>query len=36
MDIAKEARLSSKSARKEEDEENLDLEGQMYGAGIAD
>lgn len=32
----KEARLFLKSARKEEEEENANLEGQLYGAGIAD
>lgn len=31
----KEARLSLKSARKEEEEENVNLEDQLYGAGIA-
>lgn len=33
---AKEARRGSTSARKDEDEHNLNLEGQLYGAGIAD
>jgi len=35
-DEAKQARLLSKSARKEEEEENINLEGRLYGAGIAD
>jgi len=33
---AKKARLSIKSQRKEEEETSINLEGQMYGAGIAD
>lgn len=33
-DAAKEARLALKSARKEKEEENINLEGQIYGAGI--
>lgn len=33
---AKEARRGSTSARKDENERNLNLEGQLYGAGIAD
>lgn len=35
-DAVKEARSSSRSSRKEEEEENLAVEGQLYGAGIAD
>lgn len=35
-DAAKLARQASKSTRKEEDQENTNLEGQLYGAGIAD
>lgn len=35
-DEAKEARRSSTSSRKDEEHENLNLEGQLYGAGIAD
>lgn len=35
-DAAKKARLSLKSTRKEEEQANNDLDGQMYGAGIAD
>lgn len=35
-EAAKKARLSLKSSRKEEDEENINIEGQLYGAGIAD
>jgi len=33
---AKEARRASTSARKDEEQDNLHLEGQLYGAGIAD
>ncbi|XP_032682479.1 uncharacterized protein LOC116849445 [Odontomachus brunneus] len=33
---AKKARMSLKSSRKEEEEASINLEGQMYGAGIAD
>jgi len=36
LKIAKAARQSLKSTRKEEEEDNVNLEGQMYGAGIAD
>ena len=35
-EAAKTARIASKSARKEEEELNFNLEGQLYGAGIAD
>lgn len=35
-DVVKEARSVTKSLRKEEEEENSNLEGQLYGAGIAD
>ncbi|XP_011135354.2 uncharacterized protein LOC105180772 [Harpegnathos saltator] len=35
-DAAKKARISLKASRKEEEEANIDLDGQMYGAGIAD
>ncbi|EZA52814.1 hypothetical protein X777_08141, partial [Ooceraea biroi] len=35
-DAAKEARSSLKSARKDEEDENLAVEGQLYGPGIAD
>ncbi|XP_077271107.1 uncharacterized protein LOC143902250 [Temnothorax americanus] len=35
-EAAKTARMSSKLARKEEEELNVNLEGQLYGAGIAD
>lgn len=35
-DEAKEARSNTKSFRKEEEEENLNIEGQLYGPGIAD
>lgn len=35
-DAAKEARVSLQSARKEQKEKNINLEGQLYGAGIAD
>lgn len=35
-DAAKEARMAQKSARKEQDDEDINLEGQFYGAGIAD
>ncbi|KYQ49724.1 hypothetical protein ALC60_11205 [Trachymyrmex zeteki] len=33
---AKEARSSLKSARKDQEEENINEENQLYGAGIAD
>lgn len=33
---AKEAQLTLKSARKEEEEENINIESQLYSAGIAD
>jgi len=33
---AKKARMSLKSFRKEEEEASINIEGQMYGAGIAD
>ncbi|KOC59391.1 hypothetical protein WH47_11902 [Habropoda laboriosa] len=33
---AKDAHRTSKSSRKEEQEENIAIEGQLYGAGIAD
>ncbi|KYN06620.1 hypothetical protein ALC62_02423 [Cyphomyrmex costatus] len=33
---AKTARMASKSTRKEDEELNINLEGQLYGAGIAD
>lgn len=33
---AKETRSSLKSARKDEEDENLVVEGQLYGPGIAD
>lgn len=36
IDAAKEARSSIKSSRKENEEEYLNLEGQLYGPGIAD
>ena len=32
----KKNRISLKASRKEEEETNFDLDGQMYGAGIAD
>lgn len=35
-DAAKKARTFLKASRKEEEEANVDLDGQMYGAGIAD
>ncbi|XP_011873476.1 PREDICTED: uncharacterized protein LOC105565135 [Vollenhovia emeryi] len=35
-DAAREARQSLKSARKEKEDEDLNLEGQLYGADIAD
>lgn len=35
-DAAKEARLSLKSTKKEEKEENINLENQLYVANIAD
>jgi len=35
-DAAKSARQSAKATRKEEEQENANLEGQLYGAGIAD
>lgn len=35
-DAAKEARSNIKSSRKENEEENLNIEGQLYGPGIAD
>jgi len=35
-DEAKEVRRVSTSSRKDKERENLDLEGQLYGAGIAD
>lgn len=35
-DAAKEARLSLKSSRKEDEEASIEMDGQMYGAGIAD
>lgn len=35
-DGARETRQSLKSARKEEEDSNMDKDGQMYGAGIAD
>lgn len=35
-DAAKSARALQKSTRKDEEDENLPIEGQMYGAGIAD
>ncbi|KYQ50093.1 hypothetical protein ALC60_10830, partial [Trachymyrmex zeteki] len=35
-EAAKQARIASKSTRKEEEELNINLEGQLYGAGIAD
>lgn len=34
-EAAKRARQAVKSSRKEEEQENLNLEGQLYGAGIA-
>ncbi|XP_032685195.1 uncharacterized protein LOC116850704 [Odontomachus brunneus] len=34
-DAAKEARSSLKSAKKDQEEENINEEGQLYGAGIA-
>lgn len=35
-EATKDARKVSKSSRKEKEEENLNLEGQLYGAGIAE
>lgn len=35
-DAAKEARGSLRSVRKDAEQENLNVEGEMYGAGIAD
>jgi len=35
-DAAKEARSSIKASRKENEEKFSNLEGQLYGAGIAD
>lgn len=35
-DAAKKARVSLKSSRKEEEEASINMDGQMYGAGIAD
>ncbi|KYM99545.1 hypothetical protein ALC62_09727 [Cyphomyrmex costatus] len=35
-DGAKEARMNLKAVRKEKDEQDVNLEGQLYGAGIAD
>ena len=35
-EAAKTARIASKSVREEEEELNVNLEGQLYGAGIAD
>jgi len=35
-DATKEARSSLKSSRKENEDEFLNLEGQLYGPGIAD
>lgn len=35
-DAGKEGRSSAKSMRKSEQDQNLELEGQLYGAGIAD
>ncbi|KAJ8938190.1 hypothetical protein NQ318_019531 [Aromia moschata] len=35
-DAAKKARLSLTSSRKEEKKENINIDGQIYGAGIAD
>ena len=35
-DAAKEARSSLKSTQKQDDEDNVNLEGQLYGPGIAD
>lgn len=33
---AKEARMQLKASRKEKEAEEIDTEGQLYGAGIAD
>ena len=33
---AREARIALKALRKEKEEEDVNLEGQLYGAGIAD
>ncbi|XP_026827639.1 uncharacterized protein LOC113562403 [Ooceraea biroi] len=35
-DAAKDARRASRSSKKKEEEENINLEGQLYGAGIAE
>ncbi|XP_071569569.1 uncharacterized protein [Temnothorax nylanderi] len=35
-DAAKTARRAAQSSRKEQEQENINLEGQLYGAGIAD
>lgn len=35
-DAAKEARFNIKSSRKENEEENINIEGQLCGPGIAD
>lgn len=35
-DAAKNARMDLTSIRKEQQEQDVDLEGQLYGAGIAD
>ena len=35
-DVAKQVRSNLKSARKQTEEENLNLKGQLYGPGIAD
>ena len=35
-DAAKKARTSLKASRKEEEEANINLDGQMYGAGVAE
>lgn len=35
-DAAKLARQAARSTRKDEEQENTNLEGQLYGAGIAD
>lgn len=36
INAAKKARLSIKSFRKKEEEASIEVDGQMYGAGIAD
>ena len=36
MDAAKEARFNLQSSRKENEEEYINTEGRLYGAGIAD